>query len=63
MFRRLNDLGVISKQLDRLGDGSYRFVCVLPSGQPDRNRRIESRAATEADAIRLAVDRAQGPPQ
>jgi len=61
--RQLNELGVISFQMDRLNDGSHRFVCVLPSGQPDRHRRIESRATTENEAIRLALERAQLPPQ
>jgi hypothetical protein len=55
-------------QLDRLGatcfqvqklEGRYRFTCLLPTGQAGRNHRIEAEASTEADAVQLALAKAE----
>lgn len=58
VHRRLRELGSLSSQLQRTGDG-YRFVCLLPTTQSDRAQRIEAAATTEAEAVRLALARAE----
>jgi hypothetical protein len=58
VHRRLHLLGSTSYQSQRTADG-YRFTCLLPTADPDRSQRIEAQAAGEADAIRLALDRAE----
>jgi hypothetical protein len=58
VHRRLRELGSLSSQLQRTGDG-YRFVCLLPTTQADRAQRIEAAATTEAEAVRLALARAE----
>jgi hypothetical protein len=56
---RLQACGAVSFQADRLGDGSWRFSCQLPTAQAGRTHRIEAQAATEAEAVRLALQRAE----
>ncbi|HKI34222.1 MAG TPA: hypothetical protein VKA46_20385 [Gemmataceae bacterium] len=58
VHRRLNELGSQSLQLQRTSDG-YRCVCVLPTADPGRTRPIEAQAPTEAEAVRLALARAE----
>jgi len=59
---------VIHRQLQRVGSTTYRsqqttdgycFTCLLPTANPNRTQRIEATAATEAEAIRLALARAE----
>ena len=50
---RLDRLGATAFSLERAGTG-YRFSCRLPAG-----RSAEGRGATEADAIRQALDQAE----
>lgn len=57
--RRLNELGASCFQLEKLPGGGYRFVCLLPGSQSNRNHRVESEAASEAEAVRLALARAE----
>lgn len=57
--RRLDDLGSVGFQMDRLPEGGYRFICLLPTAQADRHHRIEARAASEAEAIQLVLERAE----
>jgi hypothetical protein len=56
--QRLQELGAVSFQVDHPAAGGCRFVCWLPQGQPGTTRCIEAHAATEAEAVRLALDRA-----
>ena len=56
--RRLQELGAVGFQLEPLATGGYRFVCLLPSGLPDRPSRIDGQGATQAEAVRAALDRA-----
>jgi hypothetical protein len=58
-YRRLLDLGAYSFQIDRLPAGGFRITCLLPTGQAQRTRRIETQATTEAEAVSLAVEEAQ----
>jgi hypothetical protein len=58
LHRRLDLLGVHATDLEKYGDG-YRFVCVVPTGQPDHFRRFEAQAALDTEAARLALDAAE----
>ncbi len=57
--RRLQELRAVCFQLENRPQGGCRFVCLLPTGQPGRNQRIEAEADTEAEAVRLALERAE----
>ena len=57
--RRLQDLGVVTFQVDRLNAEVYQFTCLLPSSEPSRTHRIEAHGTTEAEAVRRALDEAQ----
>ena len=59
VHRRLRDLGSISSQLRKLPEGGYRFTCLLPTGRPEEARRVEADAATEGEAVRQALARAE----
>jgi hypothetical protein len=50
---RLDRLGATAFTLERAGTG-YHFTCRLPTG-----RSADGRGATEADAIRQALDQAE----
>ena len=54
--RRMQDLGVISFQMDRLNADIFQVVCLLPTSEPGRTHRIEAHGATEAEAVRCALD-------
>lgn len=57
--RRLDRLGAVYFHLERLDAGGYRFTCLLPTSQRGRTHRVETVAATEADAIHLALAKAE----
>jgi hypothetical protein len=57
--QRLNQLGAVSFNLDQAPQGGYRFSCFLPTGQAGRTHRVEVTAASEADAVGLALDSAE----
>lgn len=57
--RRLDLLGAVACQRERLAQGGYRFTCVLPTTQADRTHRVEAVAASEEEAVRLALQRAE----
>jgi hypothetical protein len=57
--RRLDILGAIAFQVVHLPEGGCRFVCLLPTDQRNYNHRIEVDAASEADAVRSGLDRAE----
>lgn len=56
--RKLEQLGVTCFQLDRQS-GGCRVTCLMPTGQPGRNRRIEVQAATVAEAVRLLLEQTE----
>jgi hypothetical protein len=58
-YRRLLDLGAYSFRIDRIPSGGFQITCLLPAAQTQRVRRIETQAATEAEAVRLAVEEAE----
>jgi hypothetical protein len=59
IHRRMQDLGVISFQLDRLNADVFQITCLLPTSEAGRTHRIEAHGATEAEAVRCALDEAQ----
>jgi hypothetical protein len=58
-YRRLLDLGAYSFRIDRVRAGGFQITCLLPAGQTQRVHRIETQAATEGEAVRLAVEEAE----
>jgi hypothetical protein len=56
---RLRALEAVGFHLDRLPEGGYRFTCWVPAAQAGRTSRVEAMAATEAEAVRLALERAE----
>lgn len=58
-YRRLCELGATCFQMRRLPQGGCNVTCLMPTGQPDRNHRIEAAAASEAEAVRLVVQAAE----
>jgi hypothetical protein len=56
---RLDRLGATCFHLERLPQGAYRITCLLPTDQQGRSHRIEVAAASEGDAVRLILVKAQ----
>jgi hypothetical protein len=56
---RLNHLGAIGLQMVQMTDGSYRIAFVMRTNQADHVHHIEATAATEAEAVALAMTRAE----
>ena len=56
--QRLEELGAVGFQLESLTGGGFRFSCLIPTGQPDRAYRIEGQGTTQAEAVRIALERA-----
>ena len=57
--RRLDALGAVAFQVVKLSEGGCRFTCLLPTDQQSYNHRIEADAGTEAEAVRLGLERAE----
>jgi hypothetical protein len=58
LLARVKELGIVSYHMETLPDGRCRFTCWLPREQPGLTQRIEALAATEAEAMRLGLERA-----
>ncbi len=58
MHARMKELGVLSFHMDSLPDGRARFTCWLPRDRPGLTRRIEALAASETEAVQLALQQA-----
>jgi hypothetical protein len=56
---RLERLGAISVQTIRLEEGRHRVTFLLRTNQPDRVQHIEATAGTEAEAVAVALERAE----
>jgi hypothetical protein len=56
---RLKELGVVGVHVETLPGGGCRLTCWLPRPQPGVRQRIEAQAPSEAEAIRLCLDRVQ----
>jgi hypothetical protein len=59
IHRRMQELGVISFQMDRLNADVFQITCLLPTAEVGRTHRIEAHGTTEAEAVRCALDEAQ----
>jgi len=59
IHRRMQDLGVISFQMDRLNADVFQITCLLPTAEAGCTHRIEAHGATEAEAVRCALDEAE----
>jgi hypothetical protein len=57
--RRLDELGAEGFHLERLSPGGFRFTCWVPGGAAGKPQRVEGQGATEAEAIRVTLDRAE----
>jgi|GEM_PF-4876076 len=58
VHNQLNRMGASCFHLEKLANGGCRITCLLPSGQEGRSRRIEAEAASEAEAIRATLAKA-----
>ena len=58
-LERLDRLGRIGHQVVQLDDGRCRVLLVMRTRQADQVQRIEATAATEAEAVGLALARAE----
>jgi hypothetical protein len=58
LLARVKELGIVSYHLETLPDGRSRFTCWLPRERPGLVQRIEALAASEAEAMRLGLERA-----
>jgi hypothetical protein len=56
---RLDRLGATGFALEKLPAGGYRFGCQVPAAG-GQSRTVEGRAATEAEAVRRALEQAAG---
>jgi hypothetical protein len=59
IHRRLGQAGASDFRLDKLPQGGYRATLFLPTGQKNCKHHIEAPGTTEAEAVCLALDRAE----
>jgi hypothetical protein len=59
VHRDLERLATITYRLDKLPQGGCRFTCLLATSHPGLSHRVEAEAASEAEAVRLALDKAK----
>jgi hypothetical protein len=57
--RRLDRLGATCFHLEKRSQGGYRFTCLLPTTRPGRTHHVEAVAATEAEAVRLTLEKSE----
>jgi hypothetical protein len=57
--RRLDSLGATCFQLQRLPQGRWRVICLLPTTQPEHSQRIQAEAEAKAEAVRLTLEQAE----
>jgi hypothetical protein len=57
--RRLESLGAVCFQMNKLPGGGWHVTCLVPTGQPDRTQRIEAEAGERTEAVRLALEQAE----
>jgi len=59
IHKQLHELGAVTIHLETTADGGTRFVCHLATAEFGRTQAIEQTAATEAEAVRLVLTRAE----
>lgn len=57
--QRLDRLGAASIHREKLSDGGCRLICLFPITHTERSHRIEAAARSEAEAMRLALEKAE----
>jgi hypothetical protein len=55
--QQLGQLGVASWHVESLPGGACRLTCWLPRPQPGVQHRIDAEGATQAEAVRLCLDK------
>jgi hypothetical protein len=58
--RRLEALGAVCFQMHQLPRGGWGVTCLLPTGRPNTTHRVEAEADSKAEAVRLALEQAEG---
>jgi hypothetical protein len=58
-LKRARELGATGFNVARVPEGGFQVVLLLPTGEADRTQHIEATAASEAGALRLALERAE----
>jgi hypothetical protein len=56
---RLQALGAVCFQMNKLAGERWRVTCLLPTNQTDCTHRVEAEAATKAEAVRVVVEQAE----
>jgi hypothetical protein len=59
VHNRLDRLGALSFHQEKMPGGGCRITFLLPTGQPHRAHQIDAQAETAAEAVRLALERAE----
>jgi hypothetical protein len=57
--QRLDRLGALGFHLDKVGRDGSHVTFLLPTAQPGKTHLIEATGATDAEAVRFALDRAE----
>jgi hypothetical protein len=57
--RRLDGLGATCFQMQRVAEGRWHVLCLLPTAQANQTHRVEAEADAKAEAIRLALEQAE----
>jgi hypothetical protein len=57
--QRLDQLGATCLHVEKLPQGGCRLTCLLATSQQGRSHRIDVQAADSAEALRLAVEKAE----
>jgi hypothetical protein len=57
--QEVHRLGATNFNLSRLPQGGFQATLVLPTADPSRQQHIEASAGSEAEAVRLALERAE----
>src|SRR6266511_1649956 len=57
--RRLQALGAVCFQMNRLPQDRWRITCLLPTAQADHTHCVEAEADTKADAVRAVLEQAE----
>jgi hypothetical protein len=55
--RHLEQIGAICSQRRKLSGGGYCFDVILPTGQRDQVRHVQTEAPTEAEAVKKTLEK------
>jgi hypothetical protein len=53
----MKSIGVVSFGMERPAEGGYRFSLVMPTAEAGRTYRIDGGGTTEAEAVRVCLDK------